>query len=91
MHFKYEIPGMGSKRLCYIQWYERVAPGLVDEKQMVELRLKEPENCCLQIIAPDSIMRMIHLIPNFIARNEKEIFYANHYIDVDFYQRDNRK
>ena len=84
LHFQYNLPQQGIKQLCYIQWYERVAPNEVDETGLVELRLVEPKNQGLQVVEPESIQRMIHVIPNFIL---DDVVYANHYIDVDFYQR----
>ncbi len=83
LHFQFNVPGKGKRCLCFVQWYHCVCPGMVDATGLVEYRLLGPDEKGLQVLDPDSIARMVHMLPNLLV---DDVVYANHCIDVDFYQ-----
>jgi hypothetical protein len=89
------IPIAGSnqqKQLCFIQWYQYVSR-TVGVTGMYEVELVSGLNG-LDLIEMDSIIRCMHLIPNFageLSNPDHPTFFVNCFIDVDALQQTQKK
>ena len=84
IHFSTCINGTKTP-LCYVQWYELVS-NTADSTSMLQVKARKPDDGGVEIIPPQSIIRGIHLIPNFLIEDE-DVRYVNWFIDPDAYSQ----